>query len=274
MMPALQRPYNLSGSLGVAPPGGLVNIHDNTQAADTVVTTTLPHGLVTGDHVFFASSDSSAVIDGDRHIVRTTDYAFKLLPAVNCSVTVGSNVTTMEHAIIANTKAAASVVTSGSPHGLRSGDTVTIVGSNSTTSIDGASVVSVLTDRTFSVPIDTSGGAAAGTAGHFTKTTYYLDVIYRGDAVKGGAVVITSTVGEAPKTVTVNIQGSMDGTTWWNVPYALVATPRTFVITALTITTAVTTTYILQELVPYRFLRLACTSCTNVALSAMAYIGE
>ncbi len=269
-----QRPYNLATSLGVAPPGGLVNIHDNSQVADTVVTTTLPHGLVTADHVFFASSDSSAVIDGDRHVVRVTDNTFKLLPAVNSTVTVGSNVTTMEYSIIANTKAAASVVTSGSPHGLRSGDTVTIVGSNSTTSIDGTHVVSVLTDRTFSVPVDTSGGAAAGTAGHFTKVVYYLDLVYRGDSVKGGAVVITSTVGEAPKTVTVNIQGSFDGINWFNVPYALVATPRTFVITALTITTAVTTTYILQETVPYRYLRLACSACTNVALSAMAYIGD
>jgi len=269
-----QRPYNVSTSLGDAPPGGLVKIHDNSAAVSTIVTTTLPHGLVTDDYVWFASSNSNAVIDGLQKITRTAAATFTLNPAVDCHLGAGTNATTMEYAILTNTKAAASVVTCGSPHGLRSGDTVTIVGSNSTTSIDGTQVVSVLTDRTFSVPVDTSGGAAAGTAGHFTKVVYYLDLIYRGDSVKGGAVVITSTIGEAPKTVTVNIQGSFDGTTWFNVPYALVATPRTFVISALTITTAIATTYILQETVPYRYLRLACSACTNVALSAMAYIGD
>jgi hypothetical protein len=87
----------------------------------------------------------------------------------------------------------------------------------------------------------------------------------------GGAVVITSTIGATP-TVTVNIQGSMDGVTFYNVPYALVATPRTFVLTAITITTAVTTTYILQELVPYRYLKLAYSANTNVTLTATAYL--
>jgi hypothetical protein len=47
-----------------------------------------------------------------------------------------------------------------------------------------------------------------------------------------------------------------------------VATPRTFVVTALTITTAVATTYLLQELVFWRYLRLAISACTNVSLSA------
>lgn len=87
----------------------------------------------------------------------------------------------------------------------------------------------------------------------------------------GGAVVITSTIGATP-TVTVNIQGSVDGVAWFNVPYSLVATPRTFVITALTITTAVTTTYLLQELVFYRYLKLALSANTNVTLTATAYL--
>lgn len=87
----------------------------------------------------------------------------------------------------------------------------------------------------------------------------------------GGGLVITSTVGATP-TVTVNIQGSFDGTTFFNVPYALVATPRTFVITAITITTAVSTTYILQEGIPYRFLKIVTSANTNVTLDAKAYL--
>lgn len=97
------------------------------------------------------------------------------------------------------------------------------------------------------------------------------NIAFRGLRPSGGAVVITSTIGATP-TVTVNIQGSVDGVTWFNVPYALVATPRTFVLTALTITTAVTTTYLLQELVPFTYLKLALTANTNVTLTATAYL--
>ena len=104
-----------------------------------------------------------------------------------------------------------------------------------------------------------------------TGTGDSTNIVFRGNRTTGGAVVITSTVGATP-TVTVNIQGSMDGAAWFNVPYALVATPRTFVLTALTITTAVTTTYILQENIPFRFLKLALSSNTNVTLTADAYL--
>jgi hypothetical protein len=82
--------------------------------------------------------------------------------------------------------------------------------------------------------------------------------------------VIASAIGATP-TVTVNIQGSADGITWFNVPYALLATPRTFVLTALTITTAVTTTYLLQEGVFWRYLKLALSANTNVTLTADLY---
>lgn len=97
------------------------------------------------------------------------------------------------------------------------------------------------------------------------------DIVYRGLRETGGAVVITSTVGATP-TVTVNIRGSVDGVNYFNVPYALVATPRTFVLTALTITTAVTTTYLLQELVPFQYLKLTLSANTNVTLTADAYL--
>ena len=70
--------------------------------------------------------------------------------------------------ILSNTKAAASVVTTDRPHGLTSGETTTIAGSNSTTTIDGDRVVTVISPTSFSVPVDTSGGASAGTAGTST----------------------------------------------------------------------------------------------------------
>lgn len=97
------------------------------------------------------------------------------------------------------------------------------------------------------------------------------NIALRGLRDRGGAVVVTSAIGATP-TVTVNIQGSINGVQWFNVPYALVATPRTFVLTAITITTAVTTSYLLQELIPFRYLKLALTANTNVTLTADAYL--
>jgi len=91
------------------------------------------------------------------------------------------------------------------------------------------------------------------------------------DYVSPGAIVITSAIGATP-TVTVNIQGSADGTNFFNIPYALVATPSTFVITAITITTAVTTTYLLQANQPWQFVRLVASANTNVTLDAVAYL--
>lgn len=104
-----------------------------------------------------------------------------------------------------------------------------------------------------------------------TGTGDSTNIAQRGVRADGGAVVIASTIGATP-TVTVNIVGSVDGVNYFNVPYALVATPRTFVLTALTITTAVTTTYLLQELVPFRYLKLVLSANTNVTLTATAYL--
>jgi hypothetical protein len=259
-------------SLGVAPPGGLVNIHDNSAAVDTVVTTTLPHGLITGDVIYVDNSDSNVVIDGYREVVYVDDYSFTFDPAVDCHLGAGTDATTIQPAITAiSVHATAPTVTCGAPHGLRTGDTVTIAGSDSTPAIDNTYTVTVTGERTFTVADATT---VVGTEGYFTKDTYSLDVLNRGDAIKGGAVIITSAVGEGATTVDVDVQGSFDQVNWFNVPYALVATPRTFVITTLTITTAVSTTYLLEELVPYRFLRLYCSTSTNTDLSATAYIGE
>jgi len=87
----------------------------------------------------------------------------------------------------------------------------------------------------------------------------------------GGAVVITTTVGATP-TVTVNIQGSVDGTNFYNIPYALVATPETLTIAAIVITTAVTTTYLLRPNHTWRFLKLVYSANTNVTSTATAYL--
>lgn len=92
------------------------------------------------------------------------------------------------------------------------------------------------------------------------------DIVDRGTLIAGGSLELVTTVGATP-TVTVNIQGSFDGTNWFNVPYALIATPRTFVITAITITTATTNRYILQENIPYRYFSIIRSANTNVTFT-------
>ena len=87
------------------------------------------------------------------------------------------------------------------------------------------------------------------------------------DFTMPSALVITSAIGATP-TVTVNILGSPDGVNFYNIPYALVATPSTFVVTAITITTATTTVYLLQGNQPWRFIKLNYSANPNVTLTA------
>jgi hypothetical protein len=91
------------------------------------------------------------------------------------------------------------------------------------------------------------------------------------DMTDPAAIVIVSTVGATP-TVTANIQGSIDGVNFYNIPYALVATPGTFVLTAITITTAVTVAYLLQPGQAWQVVRVAYTANTNVTLTTTAYL--
>ena len=60
------------------------------------------------------------------------------------------------------------------------------------------------------------------------------------------AIAIITTVGGAP-TVTVKILGSPDGVNFFPLPYALPATPTTFVTTDIVITAADTFLYLLSE---------------------------
>jgi type II secretory pathway component GspD/PulD (secretin) len=93
----------------------------------------------------------------------------------------------------------------------------------------------------------------------------------RGTITSGAMLKVVSTIGATP-TVTLNIQGSVDGSTFFNIPYALVATPSTFVVTAITITTATTNNYILQSAQPWRFLKLVMSANTNVTLTSDLYL--
>lgn len=79
---------------------------------------------------------------------------------------------------------------------------------------------------------------------------------------------IVSTIGATP-TVTVNILGSVDGTTFFNVPYSpLASAAGDWTKAALTITTAVTQLFSLMPNQSWNFLKLNMSANTNVTLTS------
>jgi hypothetical protein len=78
---------------------------------------------------------------------------------------------------------------------------------------------------------------------------------------------IVTTVGATP-TCTYAIEGSADGTTWFAVSYADVATPDTGSVATFAVTTATTTRKILRPGQPWRYLRLTYSANTNVTNTA------
>jgi hypothetical protein len=261
---------NPVSSIGTLRPGGVEQIVANTLANPTVVSTLNAHGLTTGDTIFFTASTTSvpALTATPQQVVTVISPTTFSVPV---NVTTAGTAGAYDHSILSMPISNPGIVNVGRAHGLRTGDTVTITAAGTTPDISGLQTVTVTSTTAFTVPVNVTV-AGSTTAGHYQKTTYYSDVIDRGSSTGGGALIITSTIGTAPVTVTANIQGSADGVTWFNVPYALVATPRTFVLTALTITTATAVTYLLQELVFWRYLRLANSAATNITLALTATV--
>jgi hypothetical protein len=92
-------------------------------------------------------------------------------------------------------------------------------------------------------------------------STYSAD---RGGRVDSAALVtITTTVGATP-TCTYAIQGSVDGTNWFAVPYADSATPTTVSVATFAITTATAAYKYVQPNTPVRYLRVNYSANTNV----------
>lgn len=98
------------------------------------------------------------------------------------NTTVNVKGTDASYTINAITAAASAEVTTTANHGLTTGDTVTIEGSNSTPVIDGTRVVTVVSATKFTVPVNTSGAGTAGTvyAGRLDATTMPLKLVRTG----------------------------------------------------------------------------------------------
>jgi len=93
------------------------------------------------------------------------------------------------------------------------------------------------------------------------------NILDRGGAIGPALLKISTTIGATP-TCTYAVEGSPDGTNWFNVPYADSATPTTVAVSTFVITTATTVYKTVQPNVPVRFLRLTYSANTNVTNTA------
>jgi len=268
----------LTGQLGIRP-GGAEVLVSGTIAAATVITMLAPHGLTTGDTIFFTASTTSnpaLTVTPQQVVTVITDKTFSV--PVNCSA--GATAGAYDYSILSIplTPGAAPLINVGRDHDLRVGDTVTIVASGSTPSLDGAQIVTAVDGpRSFRVLTSAVPTTVVGstTAAHYSKTTFYSDVYVR-PAGSAGGISLTSVIGTAPATNLVDMQASIDGSSWFNCIYSAVTTPQTAIAgTQLTITTAVTTNYWFPSAwAPavggqgWRYFRLKFTSSTNIIMSA------
>lgn len=115
----------------------------------------------------------------------------------------------------------------------------------------------------------TAQGGIARAIGPYTGNVA-TDILDRGSLMRAALLQIDATAGATP-TVTVNVQGSLDGTNWFNVPYATTAIPGTAVVTALTLTTTAVTQYHLLAFA-WQFLRLNLTANTNMTINSVSLL--
>lgn len=129
----------------------------------TTITTSTPHGLSTGDTVTISGTTTTPSINGS-HTVTVTGATTFTIPVTVTSVTTGTGTwTTNAAAILSNSVAPATVITTTSAHGLTTGASITIKGNvGSVPSINGTHTVTVLSATTFSIPVSTTVGGVGG----------------------------------------------------------------------------------------------------------------
>jgi hypothetical protein len=124
--------------------------------------------------------------------------------------------------------------------------------------------------RSASSGVSTGASDTVNLATAQTGTGPTTNVLDRGPSMGPVLVKIVSTVGATP-TVTVAVEGSADGTNYFNIAYATAAAPETPVVATFAITTATTTYVIVRPNVPVRYVRLTLSANTNVTLTVDAW---
>jgi len=230
----------------------------------------------TGDVIFFTASGVSVpllTVTPQQVVTVISPTTFSV--PVNC--TTGGTSGAYDYAItsIPNTPGAAPLINCGRAHGLHVGDTVTITASGSTPSLDGLQTVTAIDSPTaFRVLTSANPTTNPGstTAAHYQKTTFTSDVYDRGHQAGPGGIVLTSVVNTGTPSTLVDIQGSFDGTNWFNTNYATTAAPQTALYAQLTITTGVSTNYKIASgtetsAINWKYLRLKFTTSAAILVT-------
>jgi hypothetical protein len=118
---------------------------------------------------------------------------------------------------------------------------------------------------------DTGGMNSVNLSTAQTGNGASTNVANRGGNRAAALLKLTTTVGATP-TVTIAIEGSADGTNWFNVAYADSATPETVSVANVVITTATTQYKILRADHPWQYMRLTYSANTNVTTTADLFI--
>lgn len=108
-----------------------------------------------------------------------------------------------------------------------------------------------------------TGNLSTAQTGNAASTNVVDRLVGTGPAL----LTIVTTVGATP-TVTIAIEGSADGVTYFPVAYATAAAPETVTVAAVVITTATTSRFLLRPGHPWRYLRLTYSANTNVTSTA------
>jgi hypothetical protein len=109
----------------------------------------------------------------------------------------------------------------------------------------------------------------AASVGPFTGNVA-TDILDRGSVNRPALLQIDATAGGTP-TVTVAIQGSLDGVNWFAAPYATTAAPGTVAVATFALTSTAVTQYHLPAF-GWRYLRLNLTANTNMTLNAVTLL--
>lgn len=163
------------------------------------VTTTVPHNLVTGDIITFGFG--SAVFNPDP-----ADTTFPVTVTGSTTFTIPyeiSSFTNITNAITSITATNPAIVTTTSPHGLITGQTAFITGTNSTPSIDGPNIVTTIYKFTVTSANATAGDVYTNNGNLFTVET----------TIAGGTLLTCSSSGAPTSTGTLTkSSGSGDAT--------------------------------------------------------------
>jgi hypothetical protein len=129
-------------------------------SADAIVTTTAAHQFNEGDSVTITGSDAPEI--NGTHIIKLlgSPTTFSFVPPIGTAAA-GTTGTAFD--------AQASTVTTTALHGLSTGDTVTVAGTNSTPSLDGTRQVGQVFDTTHFQILGGFTATVAGTAGTVTR---------------------------------------------------------------------------------------------------------